>query len=316
MKRISYLLLFLSISVFGQERITENVKFKSGKHTITGILVKPNIQGKLPAVVFQQGSGNFSFDGYETEAWGPHKFYIEDVLLKNGYAILYCNKRGLGGSSGNWRKNSFEGRATDANAAVTYLQSREDILTSKIGISGHSQGGWIAQLAASNNKEIAFVIALAGPTVGVNEQMLKFIEHNYKCKGIYGKKLARKLRKAQRSRNFSAFVGRVFPFIGGAKHWSLIKDYKPHEAISKLTCPTLLLFGEYDAHVDPKESISRLKSLFNGNVPENFDVRIMQKGQHGFYEVNDPCTDWETATQQPFSNNFKNEIDTWVKALK
>ena len=70
-------------SVSGQNRIAEKVSFKSGEETITGILVKPNSGNNLPAVVFQQGSGNFAFDGYENEAWGPHKFYIEDVLLEN-----------------------------------------------------------------------------------------------------------------------------------------------------------------------------------------------------------------------------------------
>jgi hypothetical protein len=24
------------------------------------------------------GSGNHLFEGYETEAWGPHKFHVED----------------------------------------------------------------------------------------------------------------------------------------------------------------------------------------------------------------------------------------------
>ena len=61
--------------------MAETVSFKSGEETITGILVKPNSGQNLPVVVFQQGSGNHAFDGYETQAWGPHKFYIEDVLL-------------------------------------------------------------------------------------------------------------------------------------------------------------------------------------------------------------------------------------------
>ena len=144
-----YMLLACNLVIqvaIGQNRIAEEVSFKSGNETLTGILVKPHSGNNLPAVVFQQGSGNLAFEGYEKEAWGPHKFYIEDVLLEQGYAVLYCNKRGLGGSTGNWRKNDFYGRADDAYAAVQYLKSLPEINADQIGVSGHSQGGWILSL--------------------------------------------------------------------------------------------------------------------------------------------------------------------------
>jgi dipeptidyl aminopeptidase/acylaminoacyl peptidase len=162
--------LLLSRDLFSQQRLASTVYFKSGKETIEGILVRPNNKNNTPAVVFQQGSGPHSFEGYESKAWGPHGFYIEDVLLEQGYAVLYCNKRGLGKSTGNWKKNSFQGRADDAYAAVTYLKTLPFIDPDRIGISGHSQGGWIAQIAAAQHSDIAFVIALAGPTVGVKAQ--------------------------------------------------------------------------------------------------------------------------------------------------
>ena len=60
MKNIDITLVFILIIqiVSAQNRIAENVSFKSGEETITGILVKPNSNDNLPVVVFQQGSGN------------------------------------------------------------------------------------------------------------------------------------------------------------------------------------------------------------------------------------------------------------------
>ena len=78
MKNI-YIITVLALAiqfVSGQNRTAEKVSFKSGEETITGILVKPNSGDNLPVVVFQQGSGNFASEGYENEAWGPHKFFI------------------------------------------------------------------------------------------------------------------------------------------------------------------------------------------------------------------------------------------------
>ena len=148
-----------------QDRIASKVIFKSGEESIEGILIRPNMENNTPAVVFQQGSGPHAFDGYEKEAWGPHKFYIEDVLLEQGYAVLYCNKRGLGNSSGNWRQNDFYGRAEDAYAGVQYLKTLAFIDDKKIGVSGHSQGGWIAQIVAAQHSDIAFLLSLSCTTI-------------------------------------------------------------------------------------------------------------------------------------------------------
>ncbi len=63
--------LVISSSLYGQKRTATIVYFESGKETIEGILIRPNDKTNTPVVVFQQGSGNHSFEGYEIEAWGP-----------------------------------------------------------------------------------------------------------------------------------------------------------------------------------------------------------------------------------------------------
>ena len=198
----------------GQNRIAEKVSFPGGDETITGILVKPNNGDHLPAVVFQQGSGPHSFDGYEAQACGPHGFYIEDVLLEQGYAVLYCNKRGLGKSTGNWKKNSFQGRADDAYAAVTYLKTLPFIDPNRIGISGHSQGGWIAQIVAAQHSDIAFVIAIAGPAVSVKAQTGSNDSLRYMCEGYSGEKLSKKMKKDRKHKNWAITWAKNSPLLG------------------------------------------------------------------------------------------------------
>jgi dipeptidyl aminopeptidase/acylaminoacyl peptidase len=307
--------LFISQVLFAQTRIASTVTFTSGDETIEGILIRPNPDDKVPAVVFQQGSGNHSFDGYEKEAWGPHKYYIEDVLLEQGYAILYCNKRGLGNSTGNWKKNDFYGRADDAYAAVEFLKSRPDIDASRIGISGHSQGGWIAQIAASRHEDIAFVISMAGPTVGVRAQTSMYDSLMYLCNGFPQDKLGKKMEKYHKRKRTSANIGKALPFIKSAYYWHLIIDYDNDEVLKNLKCPTLLLFAEHDANVPPEQNIGHLKELFDNNPPSNFIIKVMKGGQHGFYMVEDRCVDWGTAEQQPFDPQFQEEIRNWLIRL-
>jgi dipeptidyl aminopeptidase/acylaminoacyl peptidase len=304
--------LLVSQLLIGQTRNASTVTFKSGKETIEGILIRPEGEGKVPAVVFQQGSGNHSFDGYEKEAWGPHKFYIEDLLLEQGYAVLYCNKRGLGNSGGNWKSNDFLGRANDAYAAVEYLKTRPDIDTSRIGISGHSQGGWIAQIVASQHDDIAFVLSLAGPTVSVRAQTEMNDSLMYLCNGYPVDKLGRKMEKYRKRKKTSAGIGKTLPFIASARYWHLIYNYNNDEAIRNIKCPTLLLFAEHDINVPPDQNIKHFNQLFEENPPPNFTIKVMPGGQHGFYKVTDRCVDWGTAEQQPFDPQFQDQIRQWL----
>ncbi len=317
MKTNSIIIISLLISscLYGQERLASKVYFNSGKETIEGILIRPNNNNNTPVVVFQQGSGNHSFDGYEAEAWGPHKFYIEDVLLEQGYAVLYCNKRGLGKTTGNWKKNSFYGRAEDAYAAVTYLKTLDFIDPERIGISGHSQGGWIAQIVAAQHEDVAFVIALAGPTVGVKEQTGMNDSLRYMCDGFSGDKLTKRMKKDRKTKKLGYSVGKTFGFSGGARHWYLIADYDNDEVLKSIKCPTLFLFAEHDFNVPPDQNIEHFNEVFDNRPPDNFTIKVMEGGQHGFYKVTDRCVDWDTAVKQPFDPDFQDKVRSWLKKL-
>ena len=315
----TYLIIVVSLAignaVMGQERQASKVYFESGRETIEGILIRPNKPDRTPAVVFQQGSGNHSFEGYETEAWGPHKYYIEDVLLEQGYAVLYCNKRGLGGSTGNWRKNSFQGRADDAYAAVRYLKSLPFIDSTRIGVSGHSQGGWIAQIVAAQHEDIDFIIALAGPTVGVKAQTGSNDSLRYMCEGYSGERLVKRMKRDRKTKQLGYWAGKNLPFIGNARFWYLIADYNHDQVLKSIHCPTLLLFAEYDINVDPEQNIHHFNQVFNNNPPDNFTIKVMEKGQHGFYKVGNRCVDWDTAIQQGFDPHFQEKVRNWLAKL-
>ena len=311
-----FMVLALAIQlVSSQNRIAEKVSFKSGEESISGILIKPNSGDNLPVVVFQQGSGNFAFDGYENEAWGPHKFYIEDVLLTQGYAVLYCNKRGLGGSTGNWRKNDFYGRAADAYAAIEYLKTRPEVDANRIGVSGHSQGGWVAQIVAAEHDDVAFIICLAGPTVGVKEQIYSNDKFQFECEGYEGAKLKKKIEKRKKSLDKSYKLGKNSGIIGAAKHLYLIFDYDNDEVLKSIKCPTLLLFAEFDINVDPNENIDHFNQVFENKIPKNIAIKTMPKGQHGFYKVENRCVSWDEAVKNDFDLSFQNQIKEWVIKL-
>ena len=58
-------------------------------------------------------------------------------------------------------------------AGLAYLKSRKEVAKNKLGLVGHSEGGMIAPLVAARNKDIAFIILLAGPGIKGDDLLAK-----------------------------------------------------------------------------------------------------------------------------------------------
>ena len=104
-----------------------------------------------PAVILVHGSGRVTAQEQMDHAGRR--------LAALGLAVLAYDKRGVGRSTGEYSnvgvENSvrmFDLLASDAIAAVQALKRRRDIDSTRIGLVGFSQGGWIAPLAASQQR--------------------------------------------------------------------------------------------------------------------------------------------------------------------
>ena len=141
----------------------EEVTFSNGATKLSGTVLIPNGDGKFPAVALVHGSTPNERTTYRS--WARH-------FAENGIAALIYDKRGSGKSSGNTRAASMEDLAGDALAGVRMLKLRRGIDAGKVGIAGHSQGGWIAPLAAARSGDVAFVIVSGAAAVTPAEQSI------------------------------------------------------------------------------------------------------------------------------------------------
>ena len=138
-------------------------KFKNEKDSIilAGTLSLPDKDGKYPAVILITGSG--AQDRNE-EIFNHKPFLVlADHLTRNGIAVLRFDDRGTEKSTGDFKKATSEDFATDVLAGIDLLKSRKEIQHNRIGLIGHSEGGIIAPMIASENNDVAFIVLLAGP---------------------------------------------------------------------------------------------------------------------------------------------------------
>ncbi len=170
-----------------------------------------------------------------------------------------CSTSPGGESTGDWRRQSFDDRGEEAIAAARALAERTDIDAARVGLIGHSQGGWIAQVAAARNPdEVAFLILLAGPSISVQQQIQDDVESGWTCRGFSA--LHRSARRAGLRLGLSTLAGTARVVTPG--YLSRIIHYDPRSDLPHIGQPTLALFAENDPLVIPGTNLARLHRFF------------------------------------------------------
>ena len=150
-----------------EEVVIENPK---GSSVLTGTLTRPKGAGRFPAVVLVNGSGQQNRDA---EVFGHRPFKVlADYLTRKGFVVLRYDDRGVGGSKGEVELATTVHFATDAEAAVQFLRKNAAVNTAKIGIIGHSEGGLIAPMVASEDSAVSFLVLLAPPVLRGDSLMI------------------------------------------------------------------------------------------------------------------------------------------------
>lgn len=151
----------------------EEVSFSHDDITLAGTLTVPATAGPHPAVVLMTGSGAQNRDEMVIPGF-PIFRQIADYLTQQGIAVLRYDDRGVGQSTGEWSETSLSEFATDGQAAVDYLRTREDINPDQVGLLGHSEGGmYAAMIGANSESNVAFIILMAGPTTGGTDVLIE-----------------------------------------------------------------------------------------------------------------------------------------------
>lgn len=152
---------------------TVETRFEGAGETLAGRLVLPPGESPVPLVVLVHGSEDYS----------ARDFYsLQRILPANGIAAFVYDKRGTGGSTGEYTQD-FDLLAGDAAAALAEARRLGGDRIGPAGYLGGSQGGWVAPYAASmSNPE--FVIASYGMAEGPlaedrDEVLLSLVEAGY-----------------------------------------------------------------------------------------------------------------------------------------
>lgn len=273
--------------------LQEEVQFRNGGAALKGTLVKPVTPALHPVIVVVHGSGAQGRNDSFYRFWGG-------FFARHGIATLIYDKRGVGQSSGDYRHATFDDLAGDMLAAVKLLKERRDINPQQIGLFGISQGGWIAPLAASQTRDVKFMILHVGPAVTVEEQELHRVEYTLRAEEFSATDIADALAYTKlifkvaytgldrseldtRTKNVRDKKWAEHVQLVNAQQdldtWRRIR-YDPSPILKQTRIPVLSLFGENDMLVPPKENKEKMERYLKEAGNKDVTIHVIPNVGH------------------------------------
>lgn len=320
------------------------VEHSEGMVRLAGTLTVPRGGGPFPAVYLISGSGSQNRD----EELLQHRPFLvlADHLTRHGVAVLRCDDRGVGQSTGDFATADSLDFARDAQAAVEYLVRHPRIDRKKIGLIGHSEGGLIAPMVANRSSEVAFVVLLAGPAVTGEEIMVRQAELIGAASGT--PLLARALNRTLQQQLFEAVKASDSPDDAEERIRTTLKlprpksgdergaanplatamegqiqmvktrwfrfflSYDPRPELEKLRVPVLALNGEKDLQVDPFQNLPVIEVALK--VANNDNVRVRKlPGLNHLFQRSETGSPGEYGTIEETMNDAAlKEISDWI----
>lgn len=322
----------------------EEVVFENAEAGIklSGTFTKPNQKGQYPVVNFISGSGRHYRDG----SMMTHRPFLvlSDYLTRNNIAVLRYDDLGFGESTGDFSKATTADFAQDVLSAVNYLKTRKDIDIKHIGLIGHSEGGIIAPLAASQTSDISFIVTLAATRIKGSEvsvmQSKSLRPFPVADEEAFEDNVRESIKIASSSKEISAkrkeltahnntYLTPILKSLGAPyenikkfiqnetetvlKPWNVyFLNFNPADEFKKLTIPVLSLNGSKDTQVKASINQNAIRNALIKGGNKKYKVMELENLNHLFQECKTGNMNEYKEIEQTMSPVALNEISNWI----
>lgn len=232
--------------------------------------------------------------------------FIIPYFVLHGINVISYDQRGTGSSAGNWQMSGPGQRAVDVDAVIDAFAANKLVDRRRIGVWGFSNGGWTAP-AVATQRRIAFMILKSAPAESLpmnilfesKQRMLRYHENaasttaavrtwryilNALCDGASWTPAIRAYHAAQHSAWFAHSLlppNLPLPLRGAAAQgYRNFACYDPADLLTRVTTPTLALYGAHDRAVDVPHASKTLRTDFAKAGMTDFTMRIYPGAAH------------------------------------
>ncbi|MGQ8872260.1 alpha/beta hydrolase family protein [Paenibacillus sp. TSA_86.1] len=308
--------------------VERSLEIHTPQGKLTGILTLPKKntgEEKLGLVLFIHGDG--PIDATHSEGYRP----LWERLVSLGYVSLSLDKRGIGGSEGNWLDQSIDDRVVEAQQAIAWAKQQPMIDGSRIGVWGASQAGWVIPKLA-DKEQLAFSI-LVSPAIN----WLKQGEYNTRSQmakdGHTQQEIEAQVKYDNQIKDILKDYGTYEEYIKHTRkgeepmsreRWSFVsKNFNSDatESLRNFKTPVLLLLGEDDVNVDIQDT----ERTYRKEIHPSYllHVKTFQHTEHSMLPTSIAGSDWKKGLRFLFAprsittEGYMDEIEAFLtkKAL-
>lgn len=316
--------------------------------TLAGTLTVPTRPGPHPAVVLLSGSGPQDRDH---QVAGHRTFLVlADHLTRQGIAVLRCDERGVGKSTGTFATALQSDFIADALAAIAWLRARPDIDPKRVGLIGLSEGGMIAPRVAVESEAVAFIVLLAAPGLPLDQIMIRQARDVGVAMGSTEEALAQNERTQReifaiaRSDLSQADAVAAIRKVHASEHAKLtdaqrkalnlpkagapsrdqlsespwFRDtlrHDPRVTLRAVKCPVLALTGEKDLQVSAKENLPVIEAALNAGGHRRFTIKELPGLNHMLQTCRVGVPYEYAQIEETISPVALREITTWIAGI-
>jgi hypothetical protein len=316
---------------------------------IAGELTIPKGAGPHPAALLISGSG--SQDRDETIFGHKPFLLLADALTSQGIAVLRTDDRGVGKSTGATDQATVQTHAGDVKAGLAFLRAQPEVDAKRVGLVGHSEGGLIAALVAAEDRELAFIVSLAGP--GVPGKALILMQQRAILDASPDIPAATKDAMVAAQTKIMAAVagdadeaalvalvrqGLAAGLKAGAPGQAAMAEadldraaaaaakqvshawfrsfvtLDPAPLWAKVSCPTLALVGERDLQVPADANLEAIKKALAAGGNEDFEASKLPGLNHLFQQAQTGLVDEYAKLEWTFDVPTLKRITDWIRA--
>lgn len=213
---------------------------------------------RLPAVILQAGFAANDRDGYI--AGIPVIGQLAGALANAGFMAVRYDKRGYGQSGGRSESATLTDYADDVRTVMRWLSARNDVDPRRIAVVGHSDGSWVALLAASRERRFAAVATLGSPATTGAELVLELQQRTLDLLTLSPEE--RRKREALQKQIIAAVQSNkgltdLPPDIrrqADTVWFQSVLNFSPARVLKDVRQPLLILHGGVDHEVPPADA--------------------------------------------------------------
>ncbi len=313
---------------------------------LAATLTLPTSLKPVPGVLLITGSGPQDRD--ETIMGHKPFLVLADYLTRRGFAVLRADDRGVGGSTGGAGATTRD-FAQDALSGVAYLKTRREIDPRRIGLIGHSEGGMVAAMAASESPaDIDFIVLMAGTGLPGKQILYRQAALIARAAGNTDEEIAanrslqetmfhivesepdaslaeKKIRQAiaarltemtsedkQRHGVNATFIDSQVRAVM-SPWFSFFLYYYPRTDLRKVKCPVLAINGSLDLQVPPEEDLQAIGQALKEGGNQDFKTVELPGLNHLFQTATTGAISEYSHIEETISPKALELIASWIQ---